>query len=55
MRPGVTAALWLGAAQEYGRYWIAGSDAEMPRDAVEIFATAAWAALRANDIEEPEQ
>ena len=31
MRLGVTAALWLGAAQEYGRYWIAGSDAKMPQ------------------------
>ncbi len=55
MRLGVTAALWLGAAQEYGRYWIAGSDAKMPQEAVETFATAAWAALRANDIEEQEQ
>lgn len=52
MRLGVTAALWLGPAQEFSRYWIAGGDAKMPREAAETFATAAWAALRANDIEE---
>ena len=55
MRIGVTAALWLGAAQEYSRYWIAGGEAKMPEDAVETFATAAWAVLRANDIEERTQ
>jgi AcrR family transcriptional regulator len=55
MRLGVTAALWLGAAQEYSRYWIAGGEAKMPREAVETFATAAWAVLRANDIEEQTQ
>jgi AcrR family transcriptional regulator len=49
---GITAALWLGAAQEYSRYWITGGDAKMPRDAIETFAAAAWMALRANDIEE---
>jgi AcrR family transcriptional regulator len=52
MRLGITAALWLGPAQEYSRYWIAGVEAKMPRDAAETFATSAWAALRANDIEE---
>ena len=52
MRLGVTAALWLGAAQEYSRYWIAGGEAKMPRETAETFATAAWAVLRANDIEE---
>ena len=52
MRLGVTAALWLGPAQEFSRHWIAGGDAEMPREAVETFASAAWAVLRANDIEE---
>ena len=52
MRLGVTAALWLGPAQEYSRYWIAGGEAAIPRDVVEAFADAAWAALRANDIEE---
>lgn len=52
MRLGVTAALWLGPAQEFSRYWIAGGDAEMPAEAAETFAAAAWTALRANDIEE---
>jgi AcrR family transcriptional regulator len=52
MRLGVTAALWLGPAQEFSRYWIAGGEPTMPRDVVDIFATAAWTALRANDIEE---
>jgi AcrR family transcriptional regulator len=55
MRLGVTAALWLGPAQEYSRYWITGEEAEMPRDAVDTFASAAWAVLRAKDIEEQEQ
>ena len=55
MRLGVTAALWLGPAQEYSRYWITGEDAKMPRDAVDTFASAAWAVLHANDIEEQEQ
>jgi AcrR family transcriptional regulator len=52
MRLGVTAALWLGPAQEFSRYWIEGGDAEMPSEAVETFASAAWAVLRANNIEE---
>ena len=52
MQLGITAALWLGAAQEYTRHWIAGGEAEMPSEAVETFAAAAWAVLRANDIEE---
>ena len=52
MRVGVTAALWLGPAQEYSRHWVADGKAKMPRDVVETFATAAWAVLRANDIEE---
>jgi len=55
MRVGITAALWLGPAQEFSRYWIAGDEAKMPRDVVETFATAAWAVLRANDIEEHEK
>jgi AcrR family transcriptional regulator len=55
MRLGVSAALWLGAAQEYSRHWIAGEEAEMPTEAVETFADAAWAVLRTNDIEEREQ
>jgi AcrR family transcriptional regulator len=52
MRIGVTAALWLGPAQEYSRHWVAGNDPKMPRDVAETFATAAWVVLRANDIEE---
>jgi hypothetical protein len=52
MRVGVTAALWLGPAQEYSRHWVADGEAKMPRDVVETFATAAWAVLRANDNEE---
>jgi AcrR family transcriptional regulator len=55
MRLGVTAALWLGPAQEYSRHWITGGEANMPRDAVATFASAAWAVLRANDIEEQER
>jgi AcrR family transcriptional regulator len=55
MRIGVTAALWLGPAQEYSRYWVAGGETKMPRDVLQTFATAAWAVLRANDIEEKEQ
>ena len=52
LRVGVTAALWLGPAQEYSRHWVADGEAKMPRDIVETFATAAWAVLRTNDIEE---
>jgi AcrR family transcriptional regulator len=52
---GVTAALWLGPAQEYSRYWVAGGQATMTREAVETFADAAWKVLRANDIEEQGQ
>lgn len=52
MRIGVTAALWLGPAQEYSRHWVAGGETKMPRDVLQTFATAAWAVLRANDIEE---
>ena len=55
MRLGVTAALWLGAAQEYSRHWIAGGEAKMAPEAVETFAAAAWAVLRANDTEERSQ
>lgn len=55
MRLGITAALWLGPAQEFSRYWLAGGDTRMPRDAIETFATAAWTALRTNDIEEQEK
>jgi AcrR family transcriptional regulator len=55
MRLGITAALWLGPAQEYSRYWIAGDEPEMPSEAAETFPGAAWAALRANKIEEQGQ
>lgn len=52
MHVGITAALWLGPAQEYSRYWVAAAAKRMPAGTVEIFADAAWAALRAKDIEE---
>nr|WP_090281601.1 TetR/AcrR family transcriptional regulator [Mycolicibacterium komanii]CRL78222.1 transcriptional regulator [Mycolicibacterium komanii] len=52
MQPGVTAALWLGPAQEYSRYWVAGTAKRIPPKTIEIFADAAWTALRANEIEE---
>jgi AcrR family transcriptional regulator len=52
MRLGVTAALWLGPAQEYSRYWISGREKTMPRDAAQTFGSAAWAALSTNPIEE---
>jgi AcrR family transcriptional regulator len=52
MHAGITAALWIGPAQEFSRYWIAGDEPRMPRGAVKTFADAAWMALRANAIEE---
>ncbi|KUH65530.1 TetR family transcriptional regulator [Mycolicibacterium novocastrense] len=52
MRVGVTAALWLGPAQEYSRYWIAGAARRIPPETIETFAHAAWKALRTNDTEE---
>ncbi|MGV0734966.1 TetR family transcriptional regulator [Mycolicibacterium sp. (ex Dasyatis americana)] len=52
MRPGITAALWLGPAQEYARYWIAGEIPDMDSEAIEMFADAAWKALQARPIEE---
>ena len=55
MRIGITAALWLGPAQEFTRYWVAGSETRLPRGTVETFADAAWTALRTNDIEEKMQ
>jgi hypothetical protein len=55
MRLGVTAALWLGPAQEFSRYWIARGVPEMPSEGVETLASAAWAVLRANDNEEQGQ
>ncbi|MCG7609384.1 MULTISPECIES: TetR/AcrR family transcriptional regulator [Mycobacterium] len=52
MRPGITAALWLGPAQEYARYWITGEIPDMDSEAIEMFADAAWKALQARPIEE---
>ncbi|WKG05233.1 TetR/AcrR family transcriptional regulator [Mycolicibacterium sp. HK-90] len=52
LRPGVTAALWLGPAQEYARYWVSGGVGGMEDDVVETFADAAWKALQARPIEE---
>jgi AcrR family transcriptional regulator len=52
MQAGVTAALWIGPAQEFSRYWIAGDETRMPRGVIKSFADAAWMVLRANDIEE---
>lgn len=52
MRPGITAALWLGPAQEYARYWVAGDTADMDGEVVETFADAAWKALQARPVEE---
>lgn len=49
---GITAALWLGPAQEFSRHWVTGSAVKMPREAIETFAEAAWAALRANNFKE---
>lgn len=48
MRPGVTAATWLGPAQEYARYWIGNDLAEMAGEIVETFADAAWNTLHTN-------
>jgi AcrR family transcriptional regulator len=52
LRIGITAALWLGPAQEFSRYWVAGADTKMPRGVVQTFADAAWNTLRANASEE---
>jgi AcrR family transcriptional regulator len=52
MQAGVTAALWIGPAQEFSRHWIAGAEPRMPRGVVKTFADAAWKALRANAMEE---
>lgn len=55
MQPGITAALWLGPAQEFTRYWLAGGETKLPRGAVKVFADAAWVALHTNSIEEARQ
>jgi AcrR family transcriptional regulator len=52
MQAGITAALWIGPAQEFSRYWIAGEEAKMPRGVIKTFADAAWNTLRDNVIEE---
>jgi AcrR family transcriptional regulator len=52
MHIGVTAALWLGPAQEFSRHWVTGPEDTIPRGTVETFADAAWTVLRANNIEE---
>jgi AcrR family transcriptional regulator len=52
LRIGITAALWLGPAQEFSRHWVAGPDSKMPRGVAQTFADAAWNVLRANGIEE---
>jgi len=46
MEPGITAARWLGPAQEYSRQWISGRDPSIADTTIETFASAAWAALR---------
>ncbi|ODQ95115.1 TetR/AcrR family transcriptional regulator [Mycolicibacterium holsaticum] len=54
MRIGITAALWLGPAQEFSRHWISGPEVTMPPEAVQAFADAAWAALRTKEIRRKE-
>lgn len=49
MNLGVTAALWLGPAQEYSRYWITGSQTRVPPAIVKTLSEAAWAILRIDD------
>ena len=51
---GLHAVNWRDRSTRIG-YWIAAGEAKMPREAVETFAIAAWAVLRANDIEEQVQ
>lgn len=53
MRVAVTAALWLGPAQEFSRHWVASGAKRLPPGTIEVFADAAWAALRARDEEDP--
>lgn len=52
LQPAITAALWLGPAQEFARYWLAGGESKLPRGALKTFADAAWAALRAGSEEQ---
>lgn len=46
MNRGVTAALWLGPAQEYSRYWIDGPQVRVSPTVINTFADAAWVTLR---------
>jgi AcrR family transcriptional regulator len=48
----ITAALWLGPAQEYSRHWISSGARRLPPGTIDVFADAAWKALRANGTEE---
>ncbi|SEH90544.1 DNA-binding transcriptional regulator, AcrR family [Mycolicibacterium rutilum] len=52
MSVAITAALWLGPAQEYSRHFVASGARRLPQGTIEVFADAAWAALRAKDTEE---
>ncbi|MCV7280076.1 helix-turn-helix transcriptional regulator [Mycolicibacterium flavescens] len=52
MRVAVTAALWLGPAQEYSRHWVYSAAKRLPPGTIEVFADAAWAALRSRETEE---
>jgi AcrR family transcriptional regulator len=39
-------ALWIGPAQEYTRNWLSGHAKTVPRRVAEVFADAAWNALK---------
>ena len=39
-------ALWLGAAQEYTRHWVAGRARRVPSEVAGVLADAAWATLK---------
>ncbi|EKF23714.1 bacterial regulatory s, tetR family protein [Mycolicibacterium hassiacum DSM 44199] len=54
MDTAITAALWLGPAQEYSRHWLASGARRIPPATIAVFAGAAWKALRANTTEEDE-
>lgn len=45
----VVYALWLGAAQEYCRLWLAGRTRRIPSDIAPALAEAAWLALKGAD------
>jgi hypothetical protein len=54
LEPALLYALWLGAAHEYCRHWLAGRNSKLPGRAAEPravadeLADAAWAALKAS-------